>query len=71
MNPTILRIITVATLPFILLVVALNLAHPFFHSIEGGSFDAVMPMLDWMAFSLGGGRIVRWSHRNHDHAEHY
>lgn len=69
-----LWVIRFFSIPLVLFVVALNLAHPLLHSMEGGALDVMLPMLDVTAVSLGGGRIITWAkrhgHRHHDHAEH-
>lgn len=71
MNRILFRLYTLAAIPFILFVVAINLLHPLLHGLEGGSLDALLPMLDLMALSVGGGRVVEWSRgRGHRHEHH-
>lgn len=71
MNRYLFRIYNVLAIPFVIFVVALNLLHPLVHSLEAGSLDSVLPMLDAAAFAAGGGSVVEWarrvSHRHHHH----
>jgi len=70
MNSFLFKVYGVAALVAIPMIVALNLAHPFFHSFEGGQLDLMLPYLDAFAVSVGGERVVNWSrrrsHRSHD-----
>lgn len=64
----------VLAIPFVLFVVALNVAHPLLHSFEGGALDTMLPMLDTTAIMVGGGRVIAWAKRHglrhHDHSDH-
>lgn len=53
----------IIAIPFVILVVVLHLIHPVFHGLEGGAFDVVMPTLDVMAASAGGGKLIEWVHQ--------
>lgn len=49
---------SVAAVPFVVAVIAINFLHPFLHGFEGGGLDALLPQLDGIAAYLSSHRSL-------------